>query len=274
MQQVPLVKLNDNNKIPRLGLGTWQLTGRKCIEAVRIAINEIGYRHIDTAEIYGNHREIAEAISDFKREELFITSKLWNTDHSYEDVFKACDRALEELNIEYLDLYLIHWPNKEVPIKETWKAMEELVKSDKVKSIGISNFTIHHIEDLLETAEILPVTNQVEFHPYLYQRELQEFCERHNIVITAYSPLARGKIIGDPILKEIGEKYNKTETQVALRWLVQHNCIVIPKASSREHLERNYNIFDFELNNEDMERIDSLNRNERLVMPSFHEFDY
>ena len=276
MERIPEIEFSNGESIPALGLGTWRLNGKECIEAVKIAVSELGYTHIDTAEAYGNHGEIAKAIKGFSREGLFITSKLWLTDLRYNDALKACDKALKELDTNYLDLYLIHWPKKEVPFKETFKALKEVVGEGKARSIGISNFTVKHLEKALPIAEeigIKFVTNQVEFHPLFYQKELREYCESHNLVTTAYSPIARGAFMEEETLKSIGEKFGKTAAQVSLRWLFQKGIVIIPKAAKREHLEQNRAIFDFKLSEEDMNAIDSIETRKRFVAPDFNEFD-
>jgi diketogulonate reductase-like aldo/keto reductase len=252
-------KLKDGNEIPVLGLGTWQLTGETCVKIVKKAL-ELGYRHIDTAEIYGNQREIGEAIKGFPREELFITSKVWTNHLRYEDVIRACEQTLEDLKTDYVDLYLIHWPSEEVPVRETLEAMRELKRGGMIKSVGVSNFEVKHLKEALRVAKDLIVNNQIEFHPYLYPKEVLEFCQREGIVVTAYSPLARKKVLEDPIIREIAKKRGRTPAQVCLRWALQKKVVVIPKAGSVEHLRENLQVFDWELSDEDVEKIDSLNR--------------
>jgi len=253
-------KLRDGNKIPALGLGTWQLTGETCVKAVRKAI-ELGYRHIDTAEIYGNQREIGRAIKGFPREELFITSKVWTNHLRYEEVLGACEQTLRDLGTEYVDLYLIHWPSEEVPVRETLEAMGELKRRGMVRSVGVSNFEVGHLREALRVARDLVVNNQIEFHPYRYPREVHEFCRREGIVVTAYSPLGRGRVLQDPVVREIAKKHARTPAQVCLRWALQKGAVVIPKASSVEHLRENLRIFDWELSERDMRMLDALNRN-------------
>lgn len=269
--KIPQVKLNNGVKIPILGLGTWQLTGKTCYDAVKTALS-LGYTHIDTAEFYDNHKEIGRAIKEFDRKKLFITSKVWFDNLKYDDVLTACDSTLKDLGTDYLDLYLIHWPNKRIDMKETFDALKKLYDDKKIRSVGVSNFTIAHIEYALKVSKVPIVTNQVEFHPYLYQKELLEYCKTKNIVITAYSPLAHGKILNDKTLIEIGKKYDKTSSQIAIRWLIEKEMIVIPKASSESHLKDNIEVFDFKLNKEDISKIDSLNKNSRMINPGFAEF--
>ena len=265
-------KLKSSHKIPVVGLGTWELTGRTCFQAVKKAI-ELGYRHIDTAEIYGNQKEIGAAIKGFDREKLFITSKVWRSNLHYNDVLKACTLTLKELGIEYLDLYLVHWPNSSVPIEETISAMEHVYKEGKIRSFGVSNFNIPHLKEALKHAKLPISLNQVEFHPYLYQKELLEFCKKNDIAVTAYSPLARGTILKNPVMVDMANRFGKQTSQIALKWLLQKGLVVIPKASSEEHLKGNLNLFGWELSEEDIMQIGGLNKNYRIVAPSFGEFD-
>jgi 2,5-diketo-D-gluconate reductase B len=260
----PELELKGGNKIPVLGLGTWQLTGKKCIDIVKKAI-ELGYRHIDTAEVYGNQSEIGKAIKYVHRSEIFLTSKIWTNHLHYDDVIEACNRTLEELSTNYLDLYLIHWPSMEVPFEETFRALEELVADGKVKSVGVSNFTINHLKEALKVAKNQITVDQVEFHPYLYQKGLLEFCNKNGIVITAYSPLGRGGILRDEKIRKIADKYNKTSAQVCLRWCLQNGVVVIPKSGSEGHLKENLDIFDWNISKEDMKRIDSLDKGEIVI---------
>ena len=261
--EIPHIKLESGSSVPQLGLGTWKLTGNDCTAAVETAL-KLGYTHIDTAEHYGNHVEIAEAIGGFDRSKLFITSKVWLTDLRRGDVLKACDRALKELCTDYLDLYLIHWPNPSVPLAESLGAMSELYRTGKIKSIGVSNFTIRHLEEALGAG--VPISmNQVEFHPGLYQKELLDFCKERNIFVTAYSPLGRGGLIGDKTITSIAGKNGKTPAQVCLMWLVQKGMVVIPKAASEAHLKENMCIFGWKLGDADMNSIDAMGSNNRII---------
>ena len=266
------ILLKNGKKIPALGLGTWELIGKNCESAVKTAI-ELGYNHIDTAEVYGNQKEIGSAINIFERKKIFLTSKVWHGNLKHDSILKACHSTLKDLQTDYLDLYLIHWPNRKIPVKETLSALKSLADSGKVKSIGVSNFTIAHIEEALSFAEIPIVNNQVEFHPYLFQKDLLEYCNSKKIVLTAYSPLGRRKLLNDRTIIEIAKNCNKTPAQVCLNWILQKNCVVIPKASSREHLLENLQAFDFDLSKEDCEKIDSLNKNKRFVDFWFAEFN-
>lgn len=269
--------LNNQTKIPAIGLGTWQLSGNNCINVVKKSL-ELGYRHIDTGELYANEAEVGQAIreSEIPREEIFITTKVWQENLTYDRVLKACEISLLKLGTDYIDLYLMHWPDKYLNMKEILKAFNLLYQQGKIKAFGVSNFTIHHLKDTLSiTDELgLPISvNQVEFHPLLYQEELLDFCKEKNIIITAYSPLAQGEIPKQNDLKEIGNKYNKTAGQIALKWLLEKNIVIIPKSKSANHLQENIDL-NFQLAEEDIEKIDDLNKNQRFVDPGFGEFDY
>ena len=268
------IKLSSNYAMPILGLGTWQLQGKSCADSVKTAI-QLGYTHIDTADAYENHAEVGKGIKESKvqRSKLFITTKVWTTELYYRDVIKNTQRFLEELRTDYIDLLLIHWPNKEIPMEEPFKAFKELIEAKKVRSIGVSNFTISHIKEAKKVSKIPITVNQVEYHPYLNQEDLLKYCKENKIIVTAYSPLARGRILEDSTLKEIAKTYNKTISQIVLRWLIQKGLIVIPKASSESHIKENLEIFDFELKKEDMNKINSLNKNKRFVNPRFAEFN-
>jgi diketogulonate reductase-like aldo/keto reductase len=266
------VTLSNGLKMPLVGLGTWRLVGKECTKAVSEAL-EIGYRHIDTAHVYENHAAIGEAIRDFPRKELFITSKVWYEQLDPDTIEKGVDRALNELETDYLDLYLIHWPDRKKPMAEVLSVMNKLVEKGKLKAAGVSNFTIHHLQDLLAKG-IKPMVNQVEFHPYLYQKELLDFCKKQEIALSAYRPLAKGAFVKEPILQKIGEKHGKNACQVCLRWMVQREIPVIPKSSGKKHLEENLALFDFTLNKEEMAQIDALNRNERFCDGDWTDFDY
>lgn len=270
--QIPTVKMESGFAMPQLGLGTWQLTGKTCFNAVKAAL-ALGYNHIDTAEIYGNQNEIGKAIEGAERERLFITSKVWRDNLSYDDAIDSCKSTLKELGIPYLDLLLIHWPNRSIPVKETLDALAELVKQRKVKSIGVSNFTIRHLKEAIEVSKIPISVNQVEFHPYLYQRELLEFCKKNGVILTAYSPLAQGKIFGDTIIASVAKKNNKTPAQVCLSWAMQKGAIVIPKASSEVHLQENLGALGWTLSADAEKELDTLHSNYRVVNPGFAVFD-
>lgn len=266
------ITLNNGLKMPQLGFGVWQVSDQQATPAVKKAL-EVGYRSIDTAMIYGNEKGVGRAIkeSNVPREELFITTKVWNADHGYENTLKAFDASLERLGLDYIDLYLIHWPTpKYDQYVDTYKAMEKIYKDGRVKAIGVCNFDIEHLERLLNECEVVPVVNQVERHPYFQQRELQDFCEKHHIIIEAYSPLMNGKdVLNDSVVKEIAKAHGKTAAQVILRWHLQTGVITIPKSVTPSRIEENFDVFDFELTAEDMEKMTALDRNLRIgAVPS------
>lgn len=267
-------KLRDGNEIPALGFGTWKLNGEDCIEAVKNAI-QIGFRHIDTAEMYGNHREVAKGIknSGIKREELFITTKIPPHELSYNFIIENCQNYLQELEIEYIDLLLIHWPNKKYPIGESLSALNKLKMDGKIKSLGVSNFTIHHLEDAKETV-VEVVNNQVEMHIEFNQKELREYCLKNQIVLTAYSPLGRGSNLNNPVLVEIAKTHNSTPAQIALSWINSKGVIAIPKSLHIERIKENFESQNLVLSEEDIAKIDAIPQKERTVAASWNEFSY
>jgi diketogulonate reductase-like aldo/keto reductase len=251
--------------MPYLGLGTYLTQqGTEITNAVNYAL-EAGYRHIDTAAIYGNEDGVGTAIkeSSIARSDIFITTKLWNSRQGYDSTLRAFDKSLEALGIDYLDLYLIHWPTKD-KYKESWRALEKLYRDGRVKAIGVSNFHVHHLEDLLTTAEIVPMVNQVEFHPYLLQKPLTDFCTKHAIQYESWSPLMQGNITSVELLHNLALKYNKTEAQIVIRWNLQKGVIVIPKSIKKDRIISNAQVFDFVLSNEDSNAIDALDRSFRF----------
>jgi len=244
-------------QIPALGLGTYRLRGQTCIETVAQAL-EMGYRHIDTAEYYENQAAIGQALADtaVSSDDLFITTKVWRTNLSYEDTKQVARASREKLGVETIDLLLIHWPNRSVPIEETIRAMNELQSDGVVRHIGVSNFSVEQLADARKASETPICTNQVEYNPFTDQSDLLAYCIEHDIMLTAYSPLAKGRVNDDATLSAIGDQYGKTPAQVSLRWLVQQQQVAaIPKASSRAHLRANLSIFDFELTDEEMAQI-------------------
>ncbi|MCU0253856.1 MAG: aldo/keto reductase [Acidobacteria bacterium] len=258
------ITLNDGGAIPKLGLGVWQTPqGRITREAVRYGL-QLGYRHIDTARIYGNEGDVGQALreSGVPREDVFVVTKLWNQDHGLARARRAFENSLAVLGLDYVDLYLIHWP-VEKRRQETWKALEEFKREGRARSIGVSNYTVRHLDELLAEAEIPPAVNQVEFHPFLVQRELLEHCRAHGIVLTAYSPLAHGEGLDDPTLASIGARHGKSAAQVMIRWAIQHGASVIPKSTRRERIHENALVFDFELGADEMRQIDALDRGHR-----------
>jgi methylglyoxal/glyoxal reductase len=260
------VVLNNGVKMPMLGLGTYKARDwNELNNAIKEAV-KIGYRHIDTASFYGNEEEIGLAIKEcgVPREELFLTTKVWNSDQGYERTLKAFEESVKKLKTDYLDLYLIHWP--QVLNEETWKALEKLYKEGYTRAIGVCNFATSHLKDLMENAEIMPVVNQIEFHPRLVQNELMEFCKKHNIHLEAWSPLMRGMIFQFPLLQQLSQKYNRTIPQIVLRWDLQMEVVTIPKSTTLTRIKENADIFDFELSKEDMEKIQSLKDGYRMGM--------
>jgi diketogulonate reductase-like aldo/keto reductase len=250
--------------MPLLGLGTWQVPqGRTGVETVKYAL-KVGYRLVDTASIYGNEREVGHGVreSGVPRKDVFVTTKLWNSDHGYDRAVKACDRSLELLGLEYIDLYLIHWPVTGAR-KETWDAMVTLRREGKCRSIGVSNYTTRHLNELVSTSSVLPSVNQVEFHPFLYQRDLLEFCKGKNIAVEAYRPLARASRLNHPMLLEIAQRCSRTPAQIMIRWSLQHGLIVIPKSVKPERITENSRVFDFIIRGDDMKRLDELNEDLR-----------
>jgi diketogulonate reductase-like aldo/keto reductase len=252
------VTLNMQIKMPLFGLGTYGLRGKKGLSALEHAF-QAGYRLLDTATLYGNEREIGEAIrnSEIPREEFFITTKLWNSDHGYNRTLKAFDQSLQLIGSEYIDLYLIHWPvaNKR---QDSWKALESIYETEQVKAIGVSNYMIHHLQELLQECNVPPSVNQVEFHPFLYRKDLLEFCQDKFIQLEAYSPLTQGHKLRDPRLASIASKYNKTSAQLLIRWVLQHEVIVIPKSGDPNRIRENADVFDFVISDEDMETLNTI----------------
>ncbi|MBL3656229.1 aldo/keto reductase [Fulvivirga sediminis] len=257
------LSLKNGVEMPYLGLGVYKAKGDEVIQAVKHALFT-GYRAIDTAAMYKNEKGVGKAIasSPLKREEIFITSKVWNSDQGYDSTIKAFHHSLNELDFKYLDLFLIHWPVKE-KYQDTWRALETLYEEGKIKAIGVSNFLTDHLEDLFQTCKIKPMVNQFEFHPKLIQQDLIDFCHRNEIKTQAWSPLMQGDL-NNEALAAIGNKYNKTVAQVILRWDLQKGIATIPKSSNPDRIEENANIFDFQLSEKDMQEIDNLNQDRRL----------
>ena len=260
--------------IPKLGIGTWQNTGDQCVETVRHAV-EMGYRHVDTAQVYDNEREVGEGIAaaDVPREDLFLTTKVWRSNLRADDVERSVRESRDRLGVEYIDLLLIHWPHPRVPVEETLGAMAALQSEGVVRHLGVSNFTRGQLREAMDAVDGPIVADQVQYHPYRDQSDLREFCVANDVALTAYSPLARGDVLDDPDLAAIGERYDKSAPQVALRWLVQQEGVVaIPKATGRDHLEANLDVFDFSLTDEEMATIHglrgSLGRRIRNVAPA------
>ncbi|MGG1484961.1 aldo/keto reductase [Peribacillus castrilensis] len=270
--------LHNGVKMPWFGLGVFKVEeGPELVNAVKVAIKH-GYRSIDTAAIYENEEGVGQGIREglkeagISREDLFVTSKVWNADLGYESTIAAYEKSLQKLGLEYLDLYLIHWP-VEGKYKEAWRALETLYKEGKVKSIGVSNFQIHHLKDLMEDAEVKPMVNQVECHPRLTQKEVQAFCKEQGIQLEAWSPLMQGELLDNEVLQAIATKHGKSVAQVILRWDLQNGIVTIPKSTKEHRIVENSTVFDFELTEEEMNQIDGLNQNHR-VGPDPDNFDF
>ena len=259
------VELSNGVRMPYLGLGVYLAAdGNEVQQAISYAL-DAGYRHVDTASFYGNEEGVGSAVnnSDLKREHVFITSKVWNSDQGYENTLRAFDTSLKKLKMDYLDLYLVHWP-VEGKFKDTWKAFEEIYRQGRVRAIGVSNFMQHHLEDLMQDCEVTPMVNQMEFHPYLVQQSLLDFCSQQGIQYEAWSPLMKGQIFDIPELVALAGKHQKTVVQIVLRWNLQKGVVTIPKSVKRERIINNADIFDFELSSADMAVIDALDRGERV----------
>jgi methylglyoxal/glyoxal reductase len=257
--------LHNGVQMPWLGLGVYKVQeGEEALQSIKAAI-KAGYRSIDTAALYQNEESVGQAIkeSGVSREELFITTKVWNEDQRNDSVLEAFETSIQKLGLDYIDLYLIHWPVKE-KYKQTWKVLEQLYKEGRIRAIGVSNFQIHHLEDLLSIAEIKPMVNQVELHPLLAQPELRDYCKKQEIQIEAWAPLGQGRLLEHPVLKEIAAKHNKTTAQVILRWDIQNGIVTIPKSIKESRIIENATIFDFSLSNTDIQKINALNENKRF----------
>jgi methylglyoxal/glyoxal reductase len=266
--------LHNGVKMPWFGLGVFKVQeGSEVVESVKAALRN-GYKSIDTAAVYKNEEGVGQAIKEagVPREELFITTKVWNSDQGFESTLKAFETSMEKLGLNYLDLYLIHWPVAG-KYKETWKALEKLYKDGRVRAIGVSNFHVHHLKDLMSDAEIKPMVNQVEYHPHLAQTELLEFCKAEGIQMEAWSPLKQGELLTEPAIVEVAEKHKKSPAQVILRWDLQNGVVTIPKSIKEHRIIENADIFDFELSADDIDRLNSLNKNER-VGPDPENFDF
>ncbi|KAJ7547206.1 hypothetical protein O6H91_08G074800 [Diphasiastrum complanatum] len=249
-------------KIPLLGLGVYQVPVEATMQAVSLALQH-GYRHIDTAHIYGNERAVGLGVknSGIPREEVFITTKLWDSDQGYQNTLEAFNQSLKELGVDYVDLYLVHTPSQKNLRLQTWEAMEAILKSGKAKSIGVSNYGIHHLKELFAHSKIKPSINQLEIHPFNTKTELVQFCEKENIVLEAYSPLTRGQRLDHPTVVEIAKHYVKSPAQILLRWALQKNFVVLPKSINPLRVVENAQVFNFEISSSDMANLDSLNEN-------------
>jgi diketogulonate reductase-like aldo/keto reductase len=264
MKTVETTVLKNGVNIPKLGLGTYKTSGEEVTNAVGVALAN-GYTSIDTARFYENEKDIAKAIkmSGIARRDLFITSKLWNTYHGYDSTMRSFEDSLKQLETDYLDLYLIHWPGRDKYV-ETWKAFETLYKEKRIRAIGVSNFLRHHLETLLDHCDVEPMVDQIETHAYYMDENTIGFCQGSNIKVEAWAPLGRGALLKDPVLTKIANRHGKTPAQTALRFLLQNDIIVIPKSVHENRIRENINVFDFELTGSEMEAIRALNKNERI----------
>lgn len=267
VSDVPLVKLHNGVEMPQFGLGVWQAeSGTEVESAIKTALDN-GYRLIDTAKAYGNEESVGKAIreSGIDRKDVFVTTKLWNGDHGYDKTLAAFDESLDKLGLEYIDLYLIHWPQPNHGLfVETWKAFEKLYASKRVRAIGVSNFKPAHLQTLLDETEVIPAINQIELHPHFQQLETRDFCRLHGIQVESYSPLKRGgDVLQEEVIQKLASKYRKDVAQIVLRWHVQEGLVVIPKSVTPERIANNIDIFDFALDDDDMTALRKLNRDER-----------
>lgn len=264
-------KLNNGVEIPAIGLGTWQTPdGETAVKAVSHAI-KCGYRHIDAAAVYANEKSVGEGIrigleeAGLERKELFVTSKVWNTERGYDKTLRAFDKTAQDLGLDYLDLYLIHWPANarqfadwQTLNSETWRAMERLYSEGRIRSIGVSNFYAHHLEALMDKAKVMPMVNQIEFHPGFMQQEVVSFCRQHDILVEAWSPLGTGKMLNNETLKVIADKYGKSVAQLCVRWVLQHGVLPLPKSVTTSRIEENKRVDDLQISEEDMAAIDAM----------------
>ncbi len=269
------VKFNNSIEMPIIGFGTYKITDKKEMkDSLTNAINA-GYRKIDTAQVYENEQIIGEVIKEIniERKELFITTKIWNTKQGYNSTRESFEESLKKLDMEYVDLLLIHWPGQDNErCIETWRALEHIYQSKKARAIGLSNFEIPHLKNIFAHCSIAPVLNQIEIHPLLNQKELIKYCKEHHIVAEAWSPIARNKLADNEILNKIAKKYNKTVNQIILRWHLENDVVSIPKSTKKERIEENINIFDFNLEKDELSAIDSINKNERIGPNPFEFF--
>lgn len=257
------IKLNNGIEMPIFGLGTFESGLRSKMESAVALALRAGYRLVDTAEMYHNEDKIGRALKNsvIPREEIFITTKVWPSHQGYDRTMRAFEESLEKLDTDYVDLYLIHWPVDDL---STWKALVDLFKNGKAKSIGVSNYSIKQMKQIMAISDVIPAVNQIEFSPFNYRREILDFCQENKIQLEAYSPLTRGKKFKHPVIKELARKYDRTPAQILLRWVLQHNIIVIPKSSHEKRIQENAAIFDFEISIEDMKKLDALDEGFRL----------
>jgi diketogulonate reductase-like aldo/keto reductase len=270
---IPTRKLKTGDQIPVIAYGTWDIAKENVGEKVEIAL-EAGYNHIDTAEGYHNEAGIGEVLENYDRDELFITSKVLPSNLNYESVIKACKRSLEKLGTDYLDLYLIHWPNPAISLRETLQAMKYLVDEGMVKNIGVSNFSVYQLKVALKITPVPITVNQVEFHPWLYQKELLEVCDQNDVVIEASAPLARTEVLKDETILELADKYDRTPAQIVLKWELQKGIVPLPKSKNKEHIIENLELFNWDLATEDMAKIDNIDQEKRVYMITLDDETY
>lgn len=270
---IPTKKLKTGAEIPQIAYGTWDIADENVGEKVEIAL-KAGYNHIDTAEGYHNEEGIGEVLKNYDRNQLFLTSKVLPSNLNYESVIKACERSLEKLGVDYLDLYLIHWPNPAISLRETLQAMKTLVDRGLVKNIGVSNFSVYQLNVALKITPVPITVNQVEFHPWLYQKDLLELCNENDVVLEASAPLARTEVLSDETILEVAEKYDKSPAQIVLKWELDKGIVPLPKSKSKDHIVENLALFDWELAAEDIEKIDQIEIEKRVYMITLDDETY
>jgi len=256
---IPSLQLTTGESIPQIGLGVWQSPkGAATQQAVRAALR-LGYGHIDTARIYGNEQDVGEGVraSGLPRSKVYVTTKLWNDDQGYDSALRAFDASLARLGLDYVDLYLLHWPVEGKRL-DSWRALERIFSEKRARAIGVSNFLVPHLQELLAHAKVVPAVNQIEVHPFLQHRETRAFCEEHKIVVQAYSPLTHGERLNDPVISEVAQHVHRSNAQVLLRWGIQHGMVVLPKSINEARIAENIALFDFELDASSMRRLDAL----------------
>lgn len=270
---IPTRMLPSGDEMPLLGAGTWNISGETVTDAVRTAL-DTGYTHVDTAEGYKNEAEVGAALAEYDREDVFLTSKVLPSNLHYESVLESCEASLDRLGTDYLDLYLIHWPNPTISLRETLAALERLHEEGKVRNVGVSNFSEYQLMFAQKVSDVPIAVNQVEFHPWLNQRNLLEYCEDNDVVLTAAAPLARTEVLDDPVVQDVADAYEKTPAQVVLRWQIQQGVATIPKSSTPEHIRSNFEVSGWELDDEDMARIDDIDTEKRVYMIDLDDDTY
>ncbi|WP_126664420.1 aldo/keto reductase [Haloterrigena salifodinae] len=273
MDSVPTQSLPSGDEIPIVGAGTWDVGGDAVKESVDTAL-EIGYTHVDTAEGYKNEAEIGEVLAEHDREDVFLTSKVLPSNLHYDDVFESLEASLEKLGTSYLDLYLIHWPNPAISLRETFNALERAHEEGLIRNVGVSNFSRYQLMFAQQVADVPIAVNQIELHPWYYREELLEYCQENDIVVEAAAPLARTELFDDPVLNDIADSYEKTPAQIALKWALQKDVVVVPKSTSAEHLRQNLDLFEWELDADDVARIDDIDRMNNVYMIDLDDDTY